>query len=160
MEFKRTWEKVLAWIGNVVMILVTIVFSLVTFSGSITQSLNNPTVKQQIELALTEEGYSLYTYDQVVSVINVAARFYTILVIVALVLALIATFVMKSRITSGIIFLLLAIVIAIFSFGTLVIVYIPYFIVAILLFVRKPQNNYPTYNNNSNNEQIDRVEYM
>ena len=44
---------------------------------------------------------------------------------------------MKKRILSGILFLLLAIVVAVGTVGLLVPVYLFYFVVAIMLFVRK-----------------------
>ena len=62
---------------------------------------------------------------------------YSVLLIVLVVVALLATFLMKKRILSGILFLLLAIVIAIGTVGLLIPVYLFYFIVAIMLFVRK-----------------------
>lgn len=34
-KFSRTAEKVLAWIANVILLFFTIVFSIVSFSGSI-----------------------------------------------------------------------------------------------------------------------------
>ena len=62
---------------------------------------------------------------------------YSVLLIVLVVVALLATFLMKKRILSGILFLLLAIVVAVSTIGLLVPVYLFYFIVAIMLFVRK-----------------------
>ena len=62
---------------------------------------------------------------------------YSVLLIVLVVVALLASFLMKKRILSGILFLLLAIVVAIGTVGLLVPVYLFYFIVAIMLFVRK-----------------------
>ena len=62
---------------------------------------------------------------------------YSVLLIVLVVVALLATFLMKKRILSAILFLLLAIVVAVSTVGLLAPVYIFYFIVAIMLFVRK-----------------------
>ena len=74
---------------------------------------------------------------------------YSVLLIVLVVVALLATFLMKKRILSGILFLLLAIVIAIGTVGLLIPVYLFYFIVAIMLFVRKerPEEYQETVNN-------------
>ena len=62
---------------------------------------------------------------------------YSVLLIVLVVVALLATFLMKKRILSGVLFLVLAIVVAAGTVGLLVPVYLFYFIVAIMLFVRK-----------------------
>ncbi len=62
---------------------------------------------------------------------------YSVLLIVLVVVALLASFLMKKRILSGILFLLLAIVVAVGTVGVLIPVYLLYFIVAIMLFVRK-----------------------
>ena len=62
---------------------------------------------------------------------------YSVLLIVLVVVALLATLLMKKRILSGVLFLLLAIVVAVGTVGVLIPVYLFYFIVAIMLFVRK-----------------------
>lgn len=62
---------------------------------------------------------------------------YSVLLIVLVVVALLASFLMKKRILSGILFLVLAIVVAVGTVGLLVPVYLFYFVVAIMLFVRK-----------------------
>jgi hypothetical protein len=48
---------------------------------------------------------------------------------------------MKKRILSGVLFLVLAIVVAVGTVGLLVPVYLFYFIVAIMLFVRKERSD-------------------
>ena len=65
---------------------------------------------------------------------------YSVLLIVLVVVALLASFLMKKRILSGILFLLLAIVVAVGTVGVLIPVYLLYFIVAIMLFVRKERS--------------------
>ena len=50
---------------------------------------------------------------------------------------------MKSRIVSGVLFLLTAIGVGLFSFLLFFLIYIPYLIVAIMLFVRKEPEQLP-----------------
>ena len=70
---------------------------------------------------------------------------------------------MKAIIVSGILFLISAIVIGVMTVGILLPVYLLYFVVAVMLFVRRPPKN--TDNSdftqaNSDKVEIDRVEYM
>ena len=99
----------------------------------------------------------------IVSLLVLLVKIYAVVAIVALVLALIASVTMKARIVSGILFLLSAIVIGVMTVGILLPVYLLYFIVAVMLFVRRPPKN--TDNSDftqatSDKVEIDRVEYM
>ena len=160
-EFKRTWEKVLAWIANIVLLLVTGLAAAVSFSGVITTVKNDAGFKQAFMNAMQQERVVDYDYDAVMMFVESGAKVWTVIFIIATVLALIATFTMKSRVLSGILFLITAIIVGIASIGVLILVYALHFIVAILLFVRKE----PTYNNYNDNNyqkevQVDKVEYM
>ena len=86
----------------------------------------------------------------IVSLLVLLVKVYAVVAIVALVLAIIASFTMRARIVSGILFLLSAIVIGVMTVGILLPVYLLYFIVAVMLFVRRPPNK----------PEIDRLEYM
>ena len=140
--FKRTVEKVLAWIANVILIVLTGVlaygsFFKISVIKDNQEFLNlfkselekNPNVANLNGVNLSAEQILDYTIQ--------GLKMYSVLLIVLVVVALLATFLMKKRILSGILFLLLAIVIAIGTVGLLIPVYLFYFIVAIMLFVRK-----------------------
>ena len=135
--FKRTVEKVLAWIANVILIVLTGVFAYSSFF-KISVLKDNPEFLNlfKSELEKNPNGVNL-SAEQILDYTIQGLKMYSVLLIVLVVVALLATLLMKKRILSGILFLLLAIVIAIGTVGVLIPVYLFYFIVAIMLFVRK-----------------------
>ena len=147
--FKRTVEKVLAWIANVILIVLTGVLAYSSFF-KISVLRDNPEFLNlfKSELEKNPNGVNL-SAEQIIDYTIQGLKMYSVLLIVLVVVALLATFLMKKRILSGILFLLLAIVIAIGTVGLLIPVYLFYFIVAIMLFVRKerPEEYQETVNN-------------
>ena len=135
--FKRTVEKVLAWIANVILIVLTGVLAYSSFF-KISVIKDNPEFLNlfKSELEKNPNGVNL-SAEQILDYTIQGLKMYSALLIVLVVVALLATFLMKKRILSGVLFLLLAIVIAIGTVGVLIPVYLFYFIVAIMLFVRK-----------------------
>ena len=135
--FKRTVEKVLAWIANVILIVLTGVLAYSSFF-KISVLKDNPEFLNlfKSELEKNPNGVNL-SAEQILDYTIQGLKIYSVLLIVLVVVALLATFLMKKRILSGVLFLLLAIVIAIGTVGVLIPVYLFYFIVAIMLFVRK-----------------------
>ena len=140
--FKRTVEKVLAWIANVILIVLTGVLAYGSFFKISVIKDNQEFLNIfKSELEKNPNGANLngvnLSAEKIIDYTIQGLKMYSILLIVLVVVALLATFLMKKRILSGILFLLLAIVIAIGTVGLLIPVYLLYFIVAIMLFVRK-----------------------
>ena len=135
--FKRTVEKILAWCANVILIVLTGVLAYGSFF-KISVLKDNPEFLNlfKSELEKNPNGVNL-SAEQIIDYTIQGLKMYSVLLIVLVVVALLATLLMKKRILSGILFLLLAIVIAIGTVGVLIPVYLFYFIVAIMLFVRK-----------------------
>ena len=135
--FKRTVEKVLAWIANVILIVLTGVLAYSSFF-KISVLKDNPEFLNlfKSELEKNPNGVNL-SAEQILDYTIQGLKMYSVVLIVLVVVALLATFLMKKRILSGILFLLLAIVVAIGTVGVLFPVYLFYFIVAVMLFVRK-----------------------
>ena len=135
--FKRTVEKVLAWIANVILIVLTGVLAYSSFF-KISVLKDNPEFLNlfKSELEKNPNGVNL-SAEQILDYTIQGLKIYSVLLIVLVVVALLATLLMKKRILSGMLFLLLAIVVAVGTVGLLVPVYLFYFIVAIMLFVRK-----------------------
>ena len=135
--FKRTVEKVLAWIANVILIVLTGVLAYSSFF-KISVLKDNPEFLNlfKSELEKNPNGVNL-SAEQILDYTIQGLKMYSVVLIVLVVVALLATFLMKKHILSGILFLLLAIVVAIGTVGVLFPVYLFYFIVAIMLFVRK-----------------------
>ncbi|MDB6185736.1 DUF4064 domain-containing protein [Gemella haemolysans] len=152
--FKRTVEKVLAWIANIILIVLTGVLAYGSFFKISVIKDNQEFLNIfKSELEKNPNGANLngvnLSAEQIIDYTIQGLKMYSVLLIVLVVVALLATFLMKKRILSGILFLLLAIVIAIGTVGLLIPVYLFYFIVAIMLFVRKerPEEYQETVNN-------------
>ena len=135
--FKRTVEKVLAWIANIILIVITGFLSYGSFFKVSLLKDNQEFLNLfKDELAKNPNGLNL-SAEQLLDYTIQGLKMYSVLLIVLVVVALLASFLMKKRILSGILFLLLAIVVAVGTVGVLIPVYLLYFIVAIMLFVRK-----------------------
>ena len=152
--FSRKIEKILAWIANVIMIFVTGLLSLGAFSSQLATAFKQQEFEPILYNLLQDPGVAslLKSTDlDIVSLLVLLVKIYTVVAIVALVLALIASFTIS------------AIVIGVMTVGILLPVYLLYFIVAIMLFVRRPPKN--TDNSDftqttSEKPEIDRLEYM
>ena len=163
--FSRKVEKILAWIANVIMILVTGVLSLGAFSSQLATVFKQKEFEPVLYNLLQDPGIASLLKSSgidIVSLLVLLVKVYTIVAIVALLLALIALFTMKARIVSGILFLLSAIVIGVMTVGMLLPVYLLYFIVAIMLFVKKaPKDPIDTdFTQTPEKPEIDRLEYL
>ena len=135
--FNRRVEKVLAWIANIILIVLTGVLAYGSFFKISVLKDNQEFLNLfKQEIAKNPNGINL-SAEQLIDYTIQGLKMYSVLLIVLVVVALLATFLMKKRILSAILFLLLAIVVAVSTVGLLVPVYIFYFIVAIMLFVRK-----------------------
>ena len=138
--FKRTVEKVLAWIANIILIVLTGVLAYGSFFKISVIKDNQEFLNLfKQEIAKNPNGVNL-SAEQIIDYTIQGLKIYSVLLIILVIVALLATFLMKKRILSAILFLLLAIVIAVGTVGLLIPVYIFYFIVAIMLFVRKERS--------------------
>ena len=163
--FSRKVEKILAWIANVIMILITGLLSLGAFSSQLVTAFKQKEFEPILYNLLQDPGVESLLKSSgldIVSLLVLLVKVYTIVAIVALLLALIASFAMKARIVSGILFLISAIVIGVMTVGILLPVYLLYFIVAIMLFARKaPKNPVDTdFTQTPEKPEIDRLEYL
>lgn len=135
--FKRTVEKVLAWIANIILIVLTGILAYGSFFKISVIKDNQEFLNLfKEEIAKNPNGVNL-SAEQILDYTIQGLKIYSSLLIVLVIVALLATFLMKKRILSGVLFLLLAIVVAVGTVGVLIPVYLFYFIVAIMLFVRK-----------------------
>ena len=138
--FNRRVEKVLAWIANIILIVLTGVLAYGSFFKISVIKDNQEFLNLfKQEIAKNPNGVNL-SAEQILDYTIQGLKMYSVLLIVLVVVALLATFLMKKRILSAILFLLLAIVVAVSTVGLLIPVYIFYFIVAIMLFVRKERS--------------------
>lgn len=164
-SFSRKIEKILAWIANVIMILVTGLMSLGAFSGQLETALRQPELEQMLYNLLQDpamKSLMASTRMDIVTLLATAVKIYAVGAIVVVVLALIASFTMRARIVSGILFLISAVLVGLMTVGFLLPVYLLYFIVAVMLFARRPPKNNDTidFTQTSEKPEIDRLEYM
>ena len=132
----RKIEKTLAWIANIILILVGILMYTGFFERQLEAIFLTP---EFISLTLSKFGDSffLYTGIDIYRMVGFFIKFIKFSVLLTALIALLATFTMKKRIFSGVLFLFLAIMIAGMATEIAFPVYLLYFIVAILLFTRK-----------------------
>lgn len=132
----RKIEKTLAWIANIMMISVVILMYTGFFQRQLEAIFLTP---EFISLTLSKSGevFFLYTGIDINKTVEFLIKFIKFSVLLTSLIALLATFTMKYRIFSGVLFLFLAIMLAGMATEVAVPVYLLYFIVAIMLFIRK-----------------------
>ena len=132
----RKIEKTLAWIANIILISAVVLMYTGFFDRSLEGIFLTPefirfTSSSFVETFLIYTGMEFY---RMIELFIILIKFSTLLTAL---IALLATFKMKYRIFSGVLFLFLAIMIAGITSGVALPVYLLYFIVAIMLFARK-----------------------
>ena len=132
----RKIEKTLAWIANIMMISVVVLMYTGFFQRQMEAIFLTP---EFISLTLSKSGeaFFLYTGIDINKMVEFLIKFIKFSVLLTSLIALLATFTMKHRIFSGVLFLFLAIMLAGMATEVAVHVYLLYFIVAIMLFIRK-----------------------
>ena len=132
----RKIEKTLAWIANIMMISVVVLMYTGFFQRQMEAIFLTP---EFISLTLSKSGetFFLYTGIDINKMVEFLIKFIKFSTLLTAFIALLATFTIKHRIFSGVLFLFLAIMIAGITSGVALPVYLLYFIVAIMLFVRK-----------------------
>ena len=135
-SINRKIEKTLAWIANIILILVVILMYTGFFKRELEAIFLTPEFVR-FSLSSFADTFFLYTKIDSYRLIEFFIIIIKLSALLTALLALLATFTMKHRIFSGVLFLLLAITIAGITSGVAVPVYLLYFIVAIMLFVRK-----------------------
>ncbi len=163
--FKRTIEKVLVWIANIFLILISGALAIVSYSGMMNTLLNDSVVRKEFIQGFTSEAGGVYTTAEIESMIDSIPTYltvYTNIVIVITLIAIVFSFLMKFRILTGVVFLLLSIAVLVISIGSVFFIYIPYFVVALMLFIRKekPQDNNFDNNQSNQNQEVEKIEYV
>ncbi|MGP1513844.1 MAG: hypothetical protein ACTTI7_06015 [Gemella haemolysans] len=132
----RKIEKTLAWIANIMMISVVVLMYTGFFQRQMEAIFLTP---EFISLTLSKSGeaFFLYTGIDINEMVEFLIKFIKFSVLLTSLIALLVTFTMKHRIFSGVLFLFLAIMLAGMATEVAVPVYLLYFIVAIMLFIRK-----------------------
>lgn len=137
--FKRTTEKVLAWIANTLLFLFTGMLALILFTGLGEEISKSP----EFIRGFLSEARNGVTAADATTAVNLVLKLAFGIYLVLSILALISTLTMKSRIVSGVLFIFAALGVAFCSGLVFFPIYIPYLIVAIMLFVRKEPEQLP-----------------
>lgn len=132
----RKIEKTLVWIANIMMISVVILMYTGFFQRQLEAIFLTP---EFISLTLSKSGetFFLYTGIDIDKMVEFLIKFIKFSFLLTSLIALLATFTIKYRIFSGVLFLFLAIMLAGMATEVAVPVYLLYFVVAIMLFIRK-----------------------
>ena len=132
----RKIEKTLAWIANIILILVVVLMYTGFFDRPLEGMFSTP---EFVKFSFSSyiETFLLYTRMEYYRLIEFFIILIKFSVLLSALIALLATFNMKHRIFSGVLFLFLALMIAGMATEIAFPVYLLYFIVAIMLFVRK-----------------------
>lgn len=132
----RKIEKTLAWIANIIVISVVVLMYIGFFDRSLEGVFLTPEFVRFTSSSIVET-FILYTRIEYYRAIEIFIILIKFSVLLTALIALLATFKMKYRIFSGVLFLFLAFMIAGMATEIAFPVYLLYFIVAIMLFVRK-----------------------
>lgn len=135
-SINRKIEKTLVWIANIILISVVILMYTGFFKRQLEAIFLTPEFVR-FSLSNFVDTFFLYTKIDSYRLIEFFIIIIKLSALLIALLALLATFTMKHRIFSGVLFLLLAIMLAGITSGVAVPVYLLYFIVAIMLLVRK-----------------------
>lgn len=132
----RKIEKTLAWIANIILISSVVLMYTGFFDRSLEGIFLTPEfVRSQYSSFV--ETFFIYTrmeFSRMIEIFIILIKFSLLL---SVLIALLATFKMKYRIFSGVLFLFLALMIAGMAPEIAFPVYLLYFIVAFMLFIRK-----------------------
>ena len=132
----RKIEKTLAWIANIILILVVILMYTGFFDRPLEGMFSTPEFIRFTSYSFVET-FLLCTRMEYYRMIEIFIQLIKFSVLLSALIALLATFNMKHRIFSGILFLFLALMIAGMATEVAFPVYLLYFIVAFMLFIRK-----------------------
>ena len=132
----RKIEKTLAWIANIILISVVVLMYTGFFKRQLEAIFLTPEFVRLTNSSLVDTFF-LYTKIDVYGVIEFFIKTIKFSVLLSAFIALLATFTMKYRIFSGVLFLFLALMIAGMATEVAFPVYLLYFIVAFMLFIRK-----------------------
>ena len=132
----RKIEKTLAWIANIILISVVILMYTGFFDRQLEGIFLTPEFVR-FSFSSCIETFLLYTRIEYYRLIELFIIIIKFSVLLTALIALLTTFMMKHRIFSGVIFLFLAIMLAGMATEVAIPVYLLYFIVAIMLFIRK-----------------------
>ena len=132
----RRIEKTLAWIANIILISVVVLMYTGFFERPLEGIFSTPEFVR-FQYSSFGETIFLYTRIEPYRTIEIFVHLIKFSVLLTALIALLATFKIKYRIFSGVLFLFLVLMIAGMATEVAFPVYLLYFIVAMMLFVRK-----------------------
>ena len=132
----RKIEKILAWIANIILISVVVLMYTGFFDRLLEGMFLTPEFIRFTSSSLVET-FLLHTRMEYYRMIEIFIQLIKFSVLLSALIALLATFNMKHRIFSGVLFLFLALMIAGMATEVAFPVYLLYIVVSFMLFIRK-----------------------
>lgn len=132
----RKIEKTLAWIANIILISVIVLMYTGFFDRPLEGVFSTPEFIRFTSSSFVETFF-LYTKMEYYRMIEIFIQLIKFSVLLLSLIALLATFNMKHRIFSGVLFLFLALMFAGMAGEVAFPVYLLYIIIAFMLFIRK-----------------------
>ena len=132
----RKIEKTLAWIANIILISMVVLMYTGFFDRPLEGIFSTPEFIRFTSSSFVET-FLLHTRMEYYRMIEIFIQLIKFSVLLSALIALLATFNMKHRIFSGVLFLFLALILAGMATEVAFPVYLLYFIVAFMLFIRK-----------------------
>ena len=132
----RKIEKTLAWIANIILISLVVLMYTGFFDRPLEGMFSTPEFIRFTSYSFVET-FLLCTRMEYYRMIEIFIQLIKFSVLLSALIALLATFNMKHRIFSGVLFLFLALMISGMATEVAFPVYLLYFIVAFMLFIRK-----------------------
>ena len=132
----RKIEKTLAWIANIILISMVVLMYTGFFDRLLEGMFLTPEFIRFTSSSLVET-FLLHTRMEYYRMIEIFVKLIKFSVLLTALIALLATFKMKYRIFSGVLFLFLALMIAGMATEVAFPVYLLYIVVAFMLFIRK-----------------------
>lgn len=132
----RKIEKTLAWIANIILISMVVLMYTGFFDRLLEGMFLTPEFIRFTSSSFVET-FLLHTRMEYYRMIEIFIQLIKFSILLSALIALLATFNMKHRIFSGVLFLFLALMLAGMATEVAFPVYLLYFIVAFMLFIRK-----------------------
>lgn len=143
-KFSRKWEKMIAYFANAILTLLTSIALFFGYFGDTKVLVDLPGVQEgvsnisryfyQVKPDLVDISFNI---DQVAELLQLFLKFYSVFLLLMLLLAVVASVTIETRVASITLFISVAISIYAISLGKLWFISLAYLVVAFLLIVRK-----------------------
>lgn len=146
-KISRKWEKMIAWLANFIFIIVTSIAFFFGYFGSTKVLVGYPGVQEEIyDLARyfhqvkPELAGATINMEEVANLMQLFLKFYSVFLLVILLIAVIASVTMEKRSFSISLFLIAAVAVSAVTLTGLWFISVAYLVVVLLLIVRRKKS--------------------